>query len=183
VRDALSGEIMWEELEDNGMVTSLAVTRDRKLWSYVRTTLDERIPHDRVLVRSWPFDQSEPTLVTEAARISALALDDTGELLALRRWPSIEIWTLGRRPAGSAAPVHTLDWQAVSGTGEALDWHPQSTFLALSGADRATVFTAQLGAFWSVKSAYASDVRFTSDGALLAVGDWSNGAMYEWPPG
>ncbi len=183
MRDVSTGEVMWEEFEDDGAVMPFAATRDRRLWAYVRTTRGEERGPGRVLVRGWPFDKAGPTLVTEKQHVGTLALSDTGELLALTDWPSIEFWHLAGKPVGSASRLRALEWPAISGTGEALDWHPQSGFLAHSGARRATVFSAGPEPFWSAESAYASDVRFTSDGALLAVGDWSEGAVYGWPPG
>ncbi len=183
VRDALTGEVVWDELEGDESVMPLAPSRDRRVWAYVRTPRGTGSRSVRVLVRSWPFDRHEARLVAEKEHVNALAVDSTGELLALTAWPSIEVWQLGRQPGEGAFLLRALERGAVSGTGDGLDWHPQSTFVAQAGANRATVFTAQLETFWSVKSLYASDVRFTSDGALLAVGDWSKGAVYEWPPG
>jgi hypothetical protein len=134
------------------------------------------------MIRRWPFDRNEPVLVAQADEVSALAVDDPGELMALCDWPRIEVWSLGTTAEGAATLRHALDWPALSGTGDALDWHPRSGLLAYSGAERAKVFTSELEPFWFTETESPSDVRFSDDGSLLAIGDWSKGAVHAWPP-
>jgi hypothetical protein len=182
VRDAFTGEVLWEELEVDEGVTPFVTTGDRALWAYVRVPREAGSGHDRVCVRSWPFGEGEATVVLEKEHVGALAVDDRGELLALTDWPSLEVWRLPKHPEGAASLLHALDWPASSGTGEALDWHPGSDVLAYAGAGGAAVLTARLEPIWHIETMYPSDVRFAPDGSLLAVGDWSKGVVHDWPP-
>jgi WD40 repeat protein len=182
VRDAGTGEVVWEELEEDEAVTPLVVTRNRQAWAYVRGTRGAAGMRDRLLLRRWPFDGGNAELVLAKPDVDTLAIDDSGELVALRAWPTLEVWRVGGAPAGAASLAHSLSSEAISGTGEQLDWHPGSRYLAHSGDNHARVFTSTLDPVWSTKTLYPCDVRFSDDGTMLAVGDWSRGAVHRWPP-
>jgi WD40 repeat protein len=94
----------------------------------------------------------------------------------------LEAWRDGGAQAGVASLAHSFSSEVISGTGERLDWHPRSEYLAHSGGEHASVFTSTLDPVSSAKSQYPSDVRFSDDGTLLAVGGWSEGAVHRWPP-
>jgi hypothetical protein len=93
----------------------------------------------------------------------------------------LEVWRVAGAQTGAASLAKSITSEVISGTGEKLDWHPRCEYLAHSGGERASVFTSTLDPIWSTKTTYPSDVRFSDDGKMLAVGDWSKGAIHSWP--
>jgi WD40 repeat protein len=168
VRDSATGDVVWTSDIPARRVTS---GRDRMLWCFASEAGIgvQRWPlwaHDAV-VFSYPEDRSW---------LTSLALTDSGDRVVVATSDAVEIWALDR-PTGSA--VVTASWPtARSGTGSAVSWHPSGELVAHAGGTFASILTAELEPVWHEQFPYPSDVTFSADGSLLAVGDWSKGAVF-----
>jgi hypothetical protein len=117
VRDARTGEVVWEDFEEDEAVTPLAVSRDRQAWTYVRGTRGAAGMRDRVVMRRWPFERDTAELLLAKPNVDALAIDDSGQLVALRAWPMLEVWRVAGAQTGAASLAKSITSEVISGTG------------------------------------------------------------------
>jgi WD40 repeat protein len=171
VRDASSGEVLVHE--QVGMVSTLDCTRDRMTWIYTVEGLG-------LVRRLWPFGETPavPILRSETRLGTGwgTTLSDDGTLLARSTGRAIETWKVD---ANGGRPEQVGNCEVpVSGSGYALRWHPEADMLAYAASGVALLLTSEAKPlWWGPGFQYASDVRFSSAGDLLAVGDWSKGAV------
>jgi WD40 repeat protein len=169
VRDAASGVIVLHERD--GRIGILTTTRDRETWLYSRNG-------SGIVIRRWPFTKHEAVPCTTSGDLlfggsSTAAISDDGRFVATTGWERIDIWERAddRLEALAACAV------PGSGTGTGLSWHPTGRTLAYAGGGQALLLTRELRVIWSAPFRYASDVAFSPNGDLLAIGDWSRGAV------
>jgi len=177
VRDVHSGEIVWEEFENDGLSSSLG----RQLWVYLRGTSGAAGEHgprpdEAVALRRG----QRPAGAAGEGQADDTAAGDSGELVALRAWPTIEVRRVSGAPGCGASLAHSSCSDVISGTGARLDRRPRSRYLAHCDGGHTSVFTPTLDPVWSTAPAYP-DGRFSDDGTLRAAGDWSKGAVYRRP--
>jgi hypothetical protein len=145
--------------------------RDRTLWVFAT---DKGVGLQR-----WPFWDSTPLICAfphEYAGLARFALADSSDRVVVGTAGAVEVWALD---ASRDAAVVTASWPtAISGTGAAVAWHPTESFVAHAGGRAAWILTADLAPVWHAEFAYPSDVAFSTGGSLLAIGDWSKGAVF-----
>jgi len=167
VRDALTGDIVWQETGAD--IFTLACTRDRRTWLYHRTGGD-------VVLRGWPFGDTPPEPVVSLQHVGPMALSDDARRIAfLKRGLTI----LQRGTAWEVAAQ--LDVVPIGGTGQAMSWSPDGTLLAYTAERHATIFDAELRPLHREDLRYVSDADFAPTGTLVAFGDWSAGLVLAWP--
>jgi WD40 repeat protein len=172
VRDAESGEVIWQELEAGTAIFNLQCTRDRAFWAYDR--------HDRsqhwFLARAWPFWDHEPIRINGIERGSAFALRDDRRLLAVTT-QNLQLWQLD----GADATLR-IERPIDGGRPDVLCWSPDGQALAHAANKAGHVYSADLDSLCSVALQYPSDAEFSPRGDLVAFGDWSQGIAIAWPP-
>jgi WD40 repeat protein len=167
-RDALTGAVMWQEQGND--IFELCRTRDRQTWAYRTWSKVEHRSH--AVIRNWPFNKHEASVVPGVKRVAALALSDDAcqlaiaadELAIYQRDSTIAEW--------SRAARNRHDIGGRSGT---LSWSPDGRLLAANGLTHATVFARDLSHRFSEEVEYNCDVAFSPNGELLAVGAWGAG--------
>jgi WD40 repeat protein len=169
VRDAASGDVLLHE--HDGMITTLDTTNDRMTWLYTQNDAG-------IVVRRWPFTEHAPIRCVTGGDLlfgggSTAAISNDGRFVAASTWEQIETW---QREGERLEPLATYSVPST-GTGSALAWNPDGTALAYAGGGQALVLTSDLRLLWVADFRYASDVAFSPSGDLLAVGDWSSGAV------
>jgi WD40 repeat protein len=134
---------------------------------------------DLVVVSDFPRLNAFRSLKARWRNLKSIALSPTGQLLAVRQGfgtPLIEVRRIatGEAVASSVCPI--------GGTGAALAWAPDGATLVLVSdggfSFRETTTLREVG--W-LPSEYPSSVAFSPSGRLVALGDWSNGIVAEWP--
>jgi len=137
VRDSVSGETAW-----TSDVSAYGVTprRDRAEWAFFTA--------DGVALQRWPF--WDHSLVTYAPPpgappdakppvISEIVLADESDRVVVALGGAVEMWLLD---SASRQCVRTARWEtAISGTGDAVAWHPSGQFVAYAGAGVASILT------------------------------------------
>jgi WD40 repeat protein len=171
VRDAASGEVVLHE--SGGSITSIACSADRSHWLYTRAGAG-------CVTRRWPFMEFEPMVYANGDFLlgpHALAISGDGQRIVTARWQLIEAWQID----GNRLELLGEHSVATSGTGDAVAWSPAGTSIAYAGAGQALVLTPELHVVWRADFRYPSDVAYSPDGDLLAIGDWSSGAVIPPP--
>jgi outer membrane protein assembly factor BamB len=172
VRDSNTGEVVWKSKIPGQRVTC---RRDRMVWCFAT---DEGLG-----VQRWPFWDTSPTVYPypdDRSGFGSFALADSGDRVAVATPGAVEVWAL---EAFTGRAVVAASWPtAISGTGDAVAWHPSGTLIAHAGARSASILTAELAPIWHEPFPFPSDVAFSADGCLLAVGDWSKGAVFALAP-
>jgi WD40 repeat protein len=172
VRDSQSGGLVWKS---DFPARGVAPRRDRTVWLFATD--------DGIGLQRWPFWDSTPVIYAfppEYSRVARFALADSSDRVVVGTPRAVEIWMLD---ASLEAAVVTASWRtAISGTADAVAWHPTEAFVAHAGGRAASVLSADLVPVWHEEFAYPSDVAFSTDGSLLAVGDWSKGAVFALSP-
>ena len=177
VRDVRSGNVRWEEPGDS--VFQLARTRDRTVWAH------DRSGHrwgrkGQVLIRRWPFPDHPSEVVPEIPGAQALALSDDGCKLAVRTRGIVVLERVSPdEPWAITSQLENVDY---GGSGFRLAWSPDGALLAHTGDRRGEVYNAALHLLHTEPLPFPSDVEFSPDGSLLALGDWSAGISLAWPP-
>ncbi|MGZ4391250.1 MAG: WD40 repeat domain-containing protein [Gaiellaceae bacterium] len=171
VRDAASGEVVLHE--GGGSITAIACTADRSRWLYTRAGVG-------CVTRRWPFMEFEPTTYENGDFLRgphAVAISSDGRRIVTASWQLIQTWQV------DANRLDLLGEHSVptSGTDEAVAWSPAGTSVAYAGAGQALVLTPELHVLWRADFQYPSDVTYSPDGGLLAIGDWSSGAVIPPP--
>jgi len=178
VRDPTSGHVEWEERDADGGIVTLTCSRDRELWAYTRRSHEGT----RVIVRTWPFSQYPALeIVTDFRVVWAIALSDAGDRVTVSTGGSIRSFAL---PFADADPIACSEFPS-GGSGEAIAWSPDGTWLAQAGGEAVRVFDRAHDPIYERAMTYPSDVDVSADGTLLAVGDWSRGVVLptsNWPP-
>jgi WD40 repeat protein len=166
VRDATTGAIALHER--SAAVQVLASTPDRELWAYNCG--------DTLVLRRWPFDANEPNVFRferHAFVVADVALVDA-DRVAIARTGGVETWNFGTEPPEALAHWPT----AIAGTGDVVACSADGRFVAHAGGGAATILDDELRVVWHEPFEYPSDVAFSPDGRLLAVGDWSKGVVF-----
>jgi WD40 repeat protein len=171
VRDARTGEVVVHE--HVGQVSTLHCTRDRTRWIYTAHGVG-------LVTRSWPFSDNEAVPIfrskTPLGAGWGATLSDDGRLVARSIDRTIETWRIDVN-GGPPEQIGGCD-VPISGTANALSWHPTKDMLAYAASGVVLLLTSEARPlWWGAGFQYGSDVCFSPDRNLLAVGDWSKGAV------
>src|SRR4051794_2270587 len=171
VRDATSGQVVFHE--QVGSVRRLDCSRDRMRWLYTAEGMG-------LVTRLWPFEENDPVPIPSAAsRLDCgwgAMLSDDGALLARATGVAIETWQVD--PENGHWEQRGRCEVPISGSGYALAWHPEAEIVAYAASGVALLLTADAAPIWWAPGfEYGCDATFSRDGDLLAVGDWSKGAV------
>jgi WD40 repeat protein len=177
VRSALSGRIEFLAEFPGEMIR--AVHRDVKggTWVFSHspkwTSETESRACDYFSIWHWPFTHRSviPPIQIAFARTSALT-PDAARLAVLSGHAPAELAIFD---IANDTPSARCSF-SCGGTGSALAWSPKADFLGSVQAEKVVVYRAgSLEPFREFVLPYPSDVAFSPDGRLVAVGSWESG--------
>jgi WD40 repeat protein len=123
----------------------------------------------------WPFNHGSVILPAQVpfARTSALTSDAT-RLAVVHGAPPTEltIFDIVDGTLSAHCNIHS------GGTGSALAWSPKADFLGSVQDGKVIIYRAEsLKPFRDFALAYPSDIAFSPDGRLVAIGSWESGLV------
>ncbi len=176
--DATSGEMLYAERIEGAMIASLVCDGPRERFVYHRKPMrDGRstpVPSEALVLRGLPFDEQPEFLFEGAWGVQATpAFSPDGRLLAVAGRSYLRVVDAATR---AEVVSRALD-PAMSCT-HAVAWSPDGAQLACVEGHQVSFF----GAATLARRArhvldFASDVAFSPDGRLVALGAWSNGVV------
>jgi len=180
VREASSGSVQFRREHKGTMIPRIHSVRSGSVWIVEyspKATSDDRPPTDDYFtVWSWPIPSVAPnTLSIRLPFIRGSAVSEDGLRLAV---------LFGAPPRDLRVyelPSERLSWSArvaVGGSGSELCWSRCCRFLASVQEDCIAVYDGASGTRLSVFSLpYPSDIDFSPDSRLIALGSWQAGEI------
>jgi len=177
VHEIATGRCVFMEEFDDCMLERLACDAARELFVYYRQPLSEEdaegVVAGSLVLRRWPFDKhGETCLPGRWRRVDAVAPSPDGRRLAILHEARLSVVALdGGEPVVSCALGETA-------AGIGLAWSPDGAIVACTERRQASFFdAATLARRARHVVAHASDVAFSPDGRLAAVGSWEKGVV------
>jgi len=178
VRSTVTGSIEFQQEFPNELIRKVAYSPAQDRWwvlhSPKATSTDKPSASDYFSVWSWPLVKPDETIFLNGSAIKTAAISPDGLMLAVVTYSDLSIFRLSDKSLISSTPF------VYGGTGFVAVWSPDGLELA----------TVQRGSvdFYSVPGLhkrarvtleYASDVKYSPDGMLVALGSWNSGQLLE----
>lgn len=178
VRSAESGQISFQRGFPGEMITRIARTATGDRWFVVhqpKSVVDHKPPASAfVSVWGWPFEEPQDRLMHREGTIKDLAVSPDGSRLCLLGHESITVVRLADNGL-LASGAYTY-----GGTQFVATWSPDGHEIATVQKDSFVFYAANTAQpSQTIDLAYASDIAYSPDGKLLALGSWSSGMLIE----
>jgi hypothetical protein len=179
-RETENGRVVFERRFAHEMIQGVAAAVGGSIWlssHSPKATARDRPPEPAYFLRwAWPLSSADPEVLRiRVPFLRSSALSPDGRLLAVifgAPPTTLQIFSLPEQTI-----VHSR--QVVpGGTGCALRWSKDSGYLGFVNRDRISVIEApSFDDVWAHILEYPSDLDFSPDAALVALGSWSTGKI------
>jgi WD40 repeat protein len=176
VRSTQSGDIAFRKVFPGEMITRVTTTVKGDTWLVVhqpRTMTRDKPPTSAyVSLWNWPFTSPYDHVMSHENAIKAVALSPDAKGLCLVGDDSIGVMSLLSKAFVCLAPY------SYSGTQFVATWSPDGQQIATVQENSFVFYVAQtMEKLYSIESSRASDVAYSPDGTLLALGSWNSGVL------
>ena len=176
VRALPSGKVQFKKTFRNRMLPHLACDARRELYVFHRHATSEKPvgPADELVLRRWPFDaHPEVSIAGDWAMDVAVTPSPDGRRLGVAQRDRLSVVDVA---TGATLAARALD-DGVS-VDISVAWSPDGALLACIESQQVSFFDAATLARRARHAlAYASDVAFSPDGRLVALGSWEKGVV------
>jgi WD40 repeat protein len=176
VRALPTGKVVFKKTFRNRMLLFLACDAKRELYVFHRHSTSQKPvgPADELVLRRWPFDvHPEVAIAGDWDREVAVTPSPDGRRLAAAQRKKLSVVDIA---SGATLATRMLD-DGVSAN-LAVAWSPDGTLVACVESQQISFFdatTLQRRARHVLE--FASDVAFSPDGRLVALGSWGKGMV------
>ena len=180
-RDARTGEVVWRQKFENEQIRAIHASADRRRWVVVhapKATTHNRPPAPEYLsLWSYPFGaRPAAKIFPKHPFVWNSALTADGEYLLMTHGAPPAALTLLQVQSGHVIRSVPIE---PGGTGLALAWAPNDSYIGSAQNDCVRFYTPRLEPLSEVALAYPSCVAFSADGRWIALGSWSSGILAE----
>lgn len=176
VRSARSGKVILQKTFPNEMITKIACSTDGERWFVVHrpkvTSQDLPAAPAYISVWDWPLVAPADFLNCPEGGINSLSVAPDGRTICIVGDDSIWVMDLAEKRFVGSFPYN------YGGTGFVTNWSPDSLEIA-TVQENSFVFynAATLERLKTIELQYASDISYSPDGSLLALGAWASGLL------
>jgi WD40 repeat protein len=176
VRSATSGSVVFQKTFPGEMITKIAHSSHNDTWFVVHQPTaisDDQSPAPAYIsVWGWPMDAPVDFLKSSENCINAISVSPDGRHLCVVGHASIAVMNLAEKRFVGSVPYN------FGGTGFVTNWSPDSREIA-SVQRNSCVFhdASTMEKLKSIELQYASDIAYSPDGNLLALGSWEAGML------
>jgi hypothetical protein len=177
VRQARSGDVVFHGQFPGEMLRRIHADRSRQTWFVEhgpKVRPGENFPPPAYFTKwEWPFERSTYTRLSMSfAFPSGSALSPDGSRLAIIDRESLQI---RRQPDGELLASTLVD---IGGTGAALRWSHDGSMLGSVQRKQIAVYqTSDLRQLHTYEMEYPSDISWSPQEGLVALGDWASGIL------
>ena len=176
VRSATSGGVVFQKIFPGEMIVKIAHSNDNDTWFVVHQP--KAISQDLspapayISVWSWPFDVPVDFLMSSENRINGFSVSPDGRKICVVGHDCISVMELAEKRLVGSVPYN------YGGTGFATSWSPDSLEIATVQKHSCGFYDAStLEKRKSIELQFASDIAYSPDGNLLALGAWETGVL------
>lgn len=178
VRSATSGKVSFQKTFPGEMIKKIVHSDHDGRWFVVHQPkstshdLTKALPY--VSIWAWPFDSPVDILRPSANFINEIAASPDGRSLGIVGHDLISVMDLAEKRFVGSVPFHH------GGTGFAMNWSPDSQEFATIQKNSVVFYdAATLLQRRSIDLQFASDIAYSPDGSLVALGSWEAGVLIE----
>jgi WD40 repeat protein len=178
VRCARSGKVVFQKTFPGEMIKKVAFSDQDGKWFVVhqpRATSHDLPPAPAyVSVWAWPFDSPVDILMPSEAWLNEIAVSPDGKRMGFIGHNTISVMDLAEKQFSASIPFR------YAGGGFALSWSPDSREFSTIQKNSVVFYDATtLVERMSVEVQFASDIAYSPDGSLVALGAWEAGMLIE----
>jgi hypothetical protein len=176
VRSATSGEVVFQKIFPGEMILKIARSNDHDTWFVAHQPIaisqNSSPAPAYISVWAWPFSVPTDFLKPSENRINGFAVSPDGLRICVVGNDTISVMELAEKRHVASAPYN------FGGAGFAMNWSPDSQEIASVQMNSCVFYDpSTLEKRRSIELQYASDIAYSPDGNLLALGAWDAGVL------
>lgn len=176
VRSSTSGDVVFLKTFPGEMITKIARSSHNDTWFVVHQpkaiSQDQSPAPAYISIWAWPMEAPIDFLQSPENCINAISVSPDGRHICVVGHHSISVINLAEKRFVGSVPY------VFGGTGFVANWAPDSRELASVQKNSCVFYDAStLEKLKSIELQYASDIAYSPDGNLLALGGWESGIL------
>jgi WD40 repeat protein len=181
VRSAATGNVAFHREFPGEMITRVTRSAGCDRWYFLHQpkSISRDLPFEPAYVSVWEWPFTSPTYLRNLVdgRIHSISISPDGERICIVGQDVISVMSLAEKRI-LASTQYTF-----GGTAFVAEWSPDSREIATVQDEQFVFyFATNLEKRKTVELQFASDVAYSPDGTLIALGSWEAGKLIEWSP-